>query len=126
MSRLLGKSITEIQSNRISSAKDAARNWRQTVVLKGANTVIVSPDGKVRVSPFSNPGLSSGGTGDVLAGAIAGLAAQGLSLFDAASVGVYLHGLTGELVRAELGDAGMLASDLLPCLPRAIRQLKQA
>lgn len=126
MSRLLGKSIAEIQSNRISSAIDAARNWRQTVVLKGANTVIASPAGKVRVSPFSNPGLSSGGTGDVLAGAIAGLAAQGLSLFDAASVGVYLHGLAGELVRAELGDAGMLASDLLPCLPRAIRQLKQA
>jgi hydroxyethylthiazole kinase-like uncharacterized protein yjeF len=126
MSRLLGKSIQEIQSNRINSAREAALKWRQTVVLKGANTVIASPDGKVRVSPFSNPGLASAGTGDVLAGAIAGMAAQGLSLFDAASAGVYVHGLAGELVRAELGDAGMLASDLLPCLPRAIRQLKQA
>jgi hydroxyethylthiazole kinase-like uncharacterized protein yjeF len=126
MERLLGKSIKEIQADRIGSTREAALKWHQTVVLKGANTIVSSPEGKVRVSPFSNPGLASAGTGDVLAGVIAGMAAQGLSLFDAASVGVYVHGLAGELVRAESGDAGMLASDLLPCLPRAIRQLKQA
>jgi NAD(P)H-hydrate epimerase len=78
----------------------------------------------VRISPFVNPGLASGGTGDVLAGAIGGLAAQGLNPWDAASLGVYLHGLAGELVREELGEAGVVASDLLLALPRAIKSLR--
>ncbi|MFQ5861000.1 MAG: NAD(P)H-hydrate dehydratase, partial [Dehalococcoidia bacterium] len=76
------------------------------------------------LSPFANPGLASGGTGDVLAGAIAGLLAQGLSPLDAACCGVYLHGAAGELVRQELGDTGTLASDLLPAIPRAIQALR--
>ena len=125
MARLLGCSIEEIQSNRLEAAQEAAAKWHKTVVLKGAYTVISAPDGRVRVSPFANAGLASAGTGDVLAGAVAGMLAQGLSLFEAAACGVYLHGLAGELVRAEMGDAGMLASDLLPVLPRAIRQLKE-
>ncbi len=79
---------------------------------------------QIRVSPFANAGLASAGTGDVLAGAIAGMVAQGLSLFDAATCGVYIHGLAGEMVKTELGDAGMLASDLLPALPQAIKKLK--
>jgi len=69
--------------------------------------------------------LASAGTGDVLTGVIAGLVAQGLSLFDAAACGVYLHGQAGEMVRRELGEAGMLAGDLLPALPRVIMRLKQ-
>ena len=125
MARLLGCSIEEIQSNRLEAAREAAAKWHKTVVLKGAYTVISGPDGRVRVSPFANAGLASAGTGDVLAGAVAGMLAQRLSLFEAAACGVYLHGLAGELVRAEMGDAGMLASDLLPVLPRAIRQLKE-
>jgi NAD(P)H-hydrate epimerase len=125
MARLLGRPIEEIQANRIEIAREAAFKWHKTIVLKGAYTVIASPDGRVRVSPFANAGLASAGTGDVLAGAVAGIAAQGLSLFDAASCGVYLHGMAGEIVKAELGDAGMLASDLLPALPRAIRHLKE-
>jgi ADP-dependent NAD(P)H-hydrate dehydratase / NAD(P)H-hydrate epimerase len=124
MSRLTGKSIEEIQSNRILIAQETAMQWNKTIVLKGAYTVICSPDGRVFISPFANPGLASAGTGDVLAGIIAGLAAQGLPRFVAAACGVYLHGLAGEIVRSDLGDAGMLASDLLPVLPRAIRQLK--
>ncbi|MDD5701761.1 MAG: NAD(P)H-hydrate dehydratase, partial [Dehalococcoidales bacterium] len=80
--------------------------------------------GQVCISPFANPGLASAGTGDVLAGGISGMLAQGLSPFDAASCGVFLHGLSGEMVKSEMGDAGMLASDLLPVLPKAIRQLK--
>jgi NAD(P)H-hydrate repair Nnr-like enzyme with NAD(P)H-hydrate dehydratase domain len=72
----------------------------------------------------ANAGLASAGMGDVLAGAIAGLLAQGLNLFDAAAAGVYIHGMAGEAVKARLGDAGMVASDLLPELPLAIRQLK--
>jgi len=124
MSRLLGKPVEDVQTNRVTVTQEAAETWHKTVVLKGAYTVIASPDGKVGVSPFANAGLASAGTGDVLAGAIAGMKAQDLSPFDAAACGVYLHGLAGEILKAKLGDAGMLASDLLPILPLAIRQLK--
>jgi NAD(P)H-hydrate epimerase len=102
-----------------------------TVVLKGANTVVAAPDpdgrgGRARLSPFANPGLASGGTGDVLAGAIVGLlaSASGGDPYEAASLGVYLHGLAAERVREELGSAGMVASDLLPALPRAMKELR--
>ena len=71
------------------------------------------------MSPFANPALATAGTGDVLAGVIAGLVAQGCSTFDAASVGVFLHGAAADLVAADLGQAGLIASDLLPALPRA-------
>ncbi len=124
MSRLCGLSVEEVQAHRVRVAREYACLWGVVLVLKGAHTVVASPDGRARISPFVNPGLASGGTGDVLAGAIAGLAAQGLSPFDAASLGVYLHGLAGELVREELGDAGMVAGDLLLALPRAIKSLR--
>ena len=75
------------------------------------------------INPFANPALATAGTGDVLAGAVAGLLAQGLSAFDAAAAGAYVHGAAGELVRDELGDAGMAASDLLPAMPKAIKAL---
>jgi NAD(P)H-hydrate epimerase len=125
MSRLIDKNINEIQTNRIEITLQAAQKWNKTVILKGAYTVIASPDGKVCISPFANPGLASAGTGDVLAGAIAGMLAQGMSTFSAGCCGVYLHGLAGDMVKTELGDTGILASDLLPYLPRAIRQLKR-
>jgi ADP-dependent NAD(P)H-hydrate dehydratase / NAD(P)H-hydrate epimerase len=124
MARLSGRSIAEIQANRFQVAREAAIEWKQTLVLKGAYSIIATPQGKLFVSPFANPGLASAGTGDVLAGTIAGMVAQGLELPAAAVCGVYLHGLAGDIVRAEIGEAGMLASDLLPVLPRAIRQLK--
>ena len=125
MARLTKLSVDEIQSDRIDTAKKVALAWHKTVVLKGAYTVIAAPDGQVRVSPIANPGLASAGTGDVLTGAIAGLVAQGLSLFDAAACGVYLHGKAGEMVKVKLGDAGMIATDLLPALPLVIKQLKE-
>jgi ADP-dependent NAD(P)H-hydrate dehydratase / NAD(P)H-hydrate epimerase len=125
MSKLLKKTIDEIQGNRIDIARSAAKNWNKTIVLKGAYTIIASPEGNVRISPFAIPGLATAGTGDVLAGTIAGLAAQGIPLFEAACCGVFIHGQAGETVQAELGDTGMLASDLLPVLPRVIRQLKE-
>jgi len=132
LSRLTGLPMEEIQSDRLVVARRYAGEWGVTVVLKGANTVVAAPDGRARLSPFANPGLASGGTGDVLAGAIAGLMAQGpstgsgqgLEPYDAASLGVYLHGLAGERVREELGSAGMVAGDLLPALPRAIKELR--
>ncbi|MFH1169616.1 MAG: NAD(P)H-hydrate dehydratase [Chloroflexota bacterium] len=124
MSRLCGLPVEEIQSDRAGTAARLAREWHKTVVLKGAYTVIAAPDGRCRISPTANPGLASAGTGDVLAGAIAGLLAQGLPPFDAAALGVYLHGRAGEIVKDWLGDTGMTASDLLPALPLAIKQLK--
>lgn len=125
MSRLTGLSVGEIQSRRVSVAREAARHWHKTVVLKGAYTVVAAPDGRASINPVANPGLASAGTGDVLAGAIGGLAAQGCSLFDAAIAGVYIHGQAGELVREQTGDAGMLASDLLPVLPGLVRGLRK-
>lgn len=97
---------------RVAAARDAAGQWGQVVVLKGARTVVAAPDGSVAVAPFENPALASGGTGDVLAGAIGALLAQGLAPYAAARLGVYLHGAAGEAVRDRLGDAGLLASDL--------------
>jgi hydroxyethylthiazole kinase-like uncharacterized protein yjeF len=108
---------------RARAARDAAATWRQVVVLKGARTVIAAPDGQVAVAPFENPALATGGTGDVLSGTIGALLAQGLPPFDAARLGVYLHGLAGETVRDRLGDAGLLASDLPEPLALARRRL---
>ncbi len=124
MARLTGLTIDAIQKDRTGTALKYAKKWQKTIVLKGAFTVIASADGKCRVSPFANPGLASGGTGDVLSGVIAGLAGQGLKPYDAASLGVFLHGAAGERVGEEIGDAGMIASDLLPALPLIIKQLK--
>jgi len=125
MARLAGISVDEVQADRVGIAKKVAQEWHKTIVLKGAYTVIASPDGKSAICPTANPGLASAGTGDVLSGAIAGLLAQGLSLFDAAACGVYLHSQAGEMVKARLGDAGMIATDLLPELPLVIKRLKE-
>jgi NAD(P)H-hydrate epimerase len=92
--------------------------------LKGAHTVVVAPDGEVKLSTVANPGLASAGTGDVLAGCIAGFAAQGLDPFTAAVCGVYLQADAGEAVAEQLGDTGMIASDLLSILPLVIRDVK--
>lgn len=127
MARLMGEEADRdaIRADRWGIARRMAAEWNQVVVLKGAFTVVAAPDGRAAISPFANPGLASGGTGDVLAGAIVGLLAQGLAPFDAAAAGVYLHGLAAELVRADLGEAGMVASDLLPALPEAIDLLRK-
>ena len=125
MARLAGLSVDMVQSDRGGTAKKFAQEWHKTIVLKGAYTVIAAPGGQSAISRVANPGLASAGTGDVLSGAIAGLVAQGLSLFEAAACGVYLHGEAGEMVKARLGDAGMIASDLLPELPLVIKRLKE-
>jgi NAD(P)H-hydrate epimerase len=104
--------LVDDDAARAAAARDAATTWGQVVVLKGARTVIAAPDGLVAVAPFENPALATGGTGDVLAGAIGSLLAQGLAPYDAARLGVYLHGLAGDSVRERIGDAGLLASDL--------------
>lgn len=123
MARLTELTIDEIQSNREETALMFAKIWKQTLVLKGANTVIVSPAGEAKISPFVNPALATAGTGDVLAGVISGLIAQDSNPFDASCTGVYLHGLSGEYVKEIDGDAGVIASDLLSFLPKAIKQI---
>jgi len=120
MSRLTGLSIEEIQADREKIAQNFADEWGQVVVLKGANTVIASST-QTAISPFANPILATAGTGDVLAGVIAGLIAQGLTTFDASCVGVYIHGMAGEILREKIGEAGALASDLLPLIPQNLK-----
>jgi NAD(P)H-hydrate epimerase len=102
---------------------DAAARWNAVVVLKGSNTVIAAPDGRVQLAPFANAALATAGTGDVLAGAIGGLAAQGLAPFEAAVLGVYLHGKAGDAVADELGTAGVVAGDVAEALPKVIKLL---
>jgi NAD(P)H-hydrate epimerase len=115
--------LVDDDAARVEAARNAATTWHQVVVLKGARTVIASPDGEVAVAPFENPALATGGTGDVLAGAIGSLLAQGLDAFAAARLGVYLHGVAGDGVRERFGDAGLLASDLPDGLAIARRRL---
>lgn len=108
---------------RRTAAAAAATTWHQVVVLKGAKTVIAEPDGTVTVAPFENPALATGGTGDVLAGIIGALLAQGLAPGAAARLGVYLHGTAGDVVSERLGDAGLLASDLPEAVPLVRKRL---
>jgi len=122
MKRLL--KVEALDADHAQVAVEAAQQWGQVVVLKGATTIVADPEGRSTLNDGGNAALATAGTGDVLAGAVAGLLAQGLALFDAAALGVYLHSAAGRLVRADLGDAGALASDLLPRLPLAIKALK--
>jgi NAD(P)H-hydrate epimerase len=124
MARLVGCQTNEVQADRIGCATEMAAKWGHVVVLKGAFTLVAGPDGKAIVLPFANPAMATAGSGDVLAGAIVGMRAQGLPPFEAALVGAYLHGLAGELARDALGDAGVVAGDLMGMLPLSIRRLR--
>ena len=125
LATLTGLSAAEIQKGRVAVVREYAAKWDVCLVLKGANTVIGQPDGMVRVASFANPGMASGGTGDVLSGVIAGLMAQGLAPAVAAGCGVYLHGAAGEETVSRLGSAGLAASDLLPEIPVAARRVRE-
>jgi NAD(P)H-hydrate epimerase len=124
MARLTGLEVGAIEQERWATTRKYAQEWGQVVVLKGAFTVVAAPEGQTVLLPFANGGLASAGTGDVLAGAITALRAQGLGAFEAAVSGVYLHGLAGELVRVEVGKTGMAARDVAVALPRAIARLQ--
>ena len=123
MARLMGTDIQEVQDHRVEVAQAQARQWGHVIVLKGAYTVVAAPDGRTVIAPFATPGLATAGTGDVLAGAIVALRAQGLDAFPAAAAGAYLHGLAGELAQRKVGTAGMVAGDVLEHLPEAWRRL---
>jgi hydroxyethylthiazole kinase-like uncharacterized protein yjeF len=121
MAALTGLDKDAIQADRIGIAQKYAAEWGQVVVLKGAFTVVAAPDGRTAVLPFATAALAHAGTGDVLAGAIVGLLAQGLSPFEAAVAGGYLHGLAGVQAAAILGStAAVAASDVVDGLIEAL------
>lgn len=122
MARLTGLSVPQIQADRLGLARRSAMEWGCILVLKGSRTIVAFPDGELFLNPTGNPGMATGGTGDVLAGVIAALIAQGLSSHDAAVAGVYLHGLAGDLAGADR-LVGMTAMDLVEQLPAAISQI---
>ncbi len=118
MSRLLGRPTAEIQRTREATALEAAKRFQAIVVLKGYRTVV--SDGTLTwINETGNPGMATGGTGDVLAGVIAALVGQGLTPWDAARVGVRVHGRAGDLAAAERGEVSLIATDLVDALPRA-------
>lgn len=125
MARLCGLSTEKVQSSRLEIAAKKAVEWHSVVVLKGAGTVIAEPDGSIYINNTGNPGMASGGTGDVLTGMIAGLLAQRMPAGAAAAAAVYLHGRAGDSAAQQKGMAGMLATDLLEHLPAVIKKMEQ-
>ncbi|MDZ4225062.1 MAG: ADP/ATP-dependent (S)-NAD(P)H-hydrate dehydratase, partial [bacterium] len=123
MAALIGGTTEQVQKNRELTAKEAADLWGVIVVLKGFRTLIAFPDGRLYVNPTGNPGMATAGTGDVLAGMIGGLLAQGCPPEKAALAGVYLHGLAGDMAAAAMGQKGLIASDVLGYVPKAIREI---
>lgn len=123
MARLLEGDTKEIQQERLSTARQAAKRFGQVVILKGAHTIVAAPDGRVSIAPYANDALAKAGSGDVLAGIIGALLGQGMTPYDAACLGVIAHGLAGEQVRRHIGSQGTLASDLLEQLPTVWQQL---
>ena len=122
MGRLIRQSAQDVQSDRERTARAFAQQHRVVVVLKGHGTVVASFDGQTYINDTGNRGMASGGFGDVLTGMIVGLLGQGLAPFDAAGLGVYLHGLAGDVAADAKGQTGLLASDLIEKIPQAIRQ----
>jgi NAD(P)H-hydrate epimerase len=123
MSRLAGLSTAEIQARRTETAREFAQKHQVNLVLKGFRTLTAAPGGEVWVNPTGNPGMATGGTGDVLTGLIAGLLAQygNRPINEVVAAAVYLHGLAGDLVEKELGQASLIAGDLIGALPRAYK-----
>ncbi|GAC1503120.1 MAG: bifunctional ADP-dependent NAD(P)H-hydrate dehydratase/NAD(P)H-hydrate epimerase [Steroidobacteraceae bacterium] len=119
MGRLTGPPVESVQRDRLSTARTQAERWNQTVVLKGAGTIVASPDGHVAINSTGGPNLATAGAGDVLSGIVGGLLAQGCPPWQAAVAGTYLHGKAGDLLRETVGDAGTLAGDLTGAVPRA-------
>ena len=123
MARLIGTSVEEVQANRIEVATDFATTHRVYVVLKGHRTVVATPEGRVFINPTGNPGMATGGTGDVLTGMIAAWLAQLLDAEAACRLGVFLHGAAGDLAEAGEGQTSMIATDLLGELGHALAAL---
>jgi NAD(P)H-hydrate epimerase len=126
MARLTGSTIADVMADRDAVARDVAARARATVLLKGAGTVIADPSGELYLNPTGNSGLASGGTGDVLTGAIAALLGQGIDPTEAAALGAWVHGHAGDLAAEALGETGMTAGDVLDHLPFAFMDVREA
>jgi NAD(P)H-hydrate epimerase len=123
MARLLGTTSSKlINEDRIGIARTFATKHHVILVLKGANTVIANPQGQIAICPTGNPGMASAGMGDVLTGVITGFLAQGLTAWNAARAGAYVHGLAGDLAAMAMGEPGLIASDVISAIPRALTQ----
>jgi len=125
MARLLGMSSEKVQADRFGSVLEAVEKYDRTVLLKGAYSVIGEPDANVLVNASGNPGMATAGMGDVLAGVVAGLLAQGLPTLQASAIGAHLHGLAGDICAAEIGPVGFLASDVAAAIPAARAKLEE-
>lgn len=123
MSRLTGLSVKEIAQNREEVAMTFAKNFSCTVVLKGKDTVVTDGD-RLLINPTGNSGMAKGGSGDVLSGIIASFMAQGVSSFESACMGVYIHGLSGDIAAARYSKTAMLPSDILTCLCDTFKTLE--
>ena len=121
MARITGRSIADIKSNRINILRESAQNLNAFIVLKGANSLIASPDGHIDINLSGNSGMGTAGSGDVLTGTIAAMYGLGLDLHEAVCKGVFLHGLAGDLAAREIGEDGMTAQDILEYLPQALK-----
>jgi NAD(P)H-hydrate epimerase len=123
--RLLGTSAAQIQSDRLASARRLAFATSAIVVLKGRHSIVVLPDGRASFNSTGNPGMATGGMGDALTGIVGALLARGLSGFDAARLGTYVHGAAGDLVATRFGKEGLIAGDVIEALPGVWRALAQ-
>ena len=125
MARLLGTALPDAPEARIEVTRQFARSYGVHLILKGARTIIAAPDGRVAINGSGNPGMASGGMGDVLTGVLTGLLGQGFTPWQACQLGVFVHGLAGNLVAADKGEIGMQAGDVVEALPYAFKQLMQ-
>ena len=123
MARLTNTSVPVLEKDRIRTAQQFANEHGVTLVFKGAPTVTSDPNGNLWINSTGNPGMATGGMGDVLTGVIAGLMAQGIPSENAAALGVYLHGLAGDIAAERTGMHGLIASDVLKLVPKAISSL---
>ncbi|MDO8602584.1 MAG: NAD(P)H-hydrate dehydratase [Candidatus Omnitrophota bacterium] len=126
MARLINKGVGYIKNNRLIVAKKFSRDYNAVVVLKGAGTVVAAPGGKYFVNSTGNPGMATAGSGDVLAGIVAGFLAQGFKAFEASVLGVYVHGLAGDIAAKDKGEIGLIAGDILENIPYAIKQIQRS
>ncbi len=125
MARLLGVTVAEVQADRIDAVRNFCQRYRTFLVLKGARSVIGEPDGKIYINPTGNPGMATGGSGDLLTGMVGAFLARRLAALAALQAGVFLHGLAGDLARDEKGEEGVIAGDILEAIPRAILKVQR-
>jgi NAD(P)H-hydrate epimerase len=123
MARLIGADTATVNADRVGVARQFSREQGCYLVLKGARTVLATPEGRVFINPTGNPGMATAGMGDVLSGVLGGLLAQRLSCEDAMRLGVFLHGWVGDRVARARGPVGLIASDIIEELPQGIGEL---